>query len=202
MKLQNAPSRLIVRGEVFMPKKNFELLNQRQEDDGKPLFANPRNAAAGSLRQLDPKIAAKRGLDILIFNVQLAEGIQFRNHAESLEYLRSLQFKVAPFAALTGYDDKVKETARRTDKRIELSDEEYNIINTKLQIIKEHIKEQPEINFVIFVKDKLKDGGKYEEVNGKVRVIDEVNEEIILVDKRKILLKNIYDINGEIIKIF
>ena len=113
---------------------------------------------------------------------------------------RSAQF--APFAALTGYDDKVKETARRTDKRIELSDEEYNIINTKLQIIKEHIKEQPEINFVIFVKDKLKDGGKYEEVNGKVRVIDEVNEEIILVDKRKILLKNIYDINGEIIKIF
>ena len=113
---------------------------------------------------------------------------------------RSAQF--APFAALTGYDDKVKETARRTDKRIELSDEEYNIINTKLQIIKEHIKEQPEITFVIFVKDKLKDGGKYEEVNGKVRVIDEVNEEIILVDKRKILLKNIYDINGEIIKIF
>ena len=113
---------------------------------------------------------------------------------------RSAQF--APFAALTGYDDKVKETARRTDKRIELSDEEYNIINTKLQIIKEHIKEQPEINFVIFVKDKLKDGGKYEEVNGNVRVIDEVNEEIILVDKRKILLKNIYDINGEIIKIF
>ena len=113
---------------------------------------------------------------------------------------RSAQF--APFAALTGYDDKVKETARRTDKRIELSDEEYNIINTKLQIIKEHIKEQPEINFVIFVKDKLKDGGKYEEVNVKVRVIDEVNEEILLVDKRKILLKNIYDINGEIIKIF
>lgn len=113
---------------------------------------------------------------------------------------RSAQF--APFAALTGYDDKVKETIRRTEKKIELSDEDYNIINTKLQIIKEHIKEQPEINFVIFVKDKLKDGGKYEEVNGKVRVIDEINEEIILVDKRKILLKNIYDINGEIIKIF
>jgi len=111
---------------------------------------------------------------------------------------RSAQF--APFAALTGYDDKVKETARRTDKRIELSDEEYNIINTKLQMIKEHIQEQPEINFVIFVKDKLKDGGKYEEVKGKVRVIDEVNEEIILIDKRKILLKNIYDLNGEIIK--
>ena len=105
MRLQNAPSRLIVRGEVFMPKKNFEALNQRQEDEGKPLFANPRNAAAGSLRQLDPKIAAKRGLDILVFNVQLAEGVQFRSHAESLEYLRSLQFKVVPFALLGNIAD-------------------------------------------------------------------------------------------------
>ena len=69
MKLENAPARLIVRGEVFMPKKSFEKLNARQEAEGKPLFANPRNAAAGSLRQLDPKIAAKRGLDIYIFNV-------------------------------------------------------------------------------------------------------------------------------------
>ena len=67
MTIENAPARLIVRGEVFMPKKSFEKLNQRQEEEGKPLFANPRNAAAGSLRQLDPKIAAKRGLDIYIF---------------------------------------------------------------------------------------------------------------------------------------
>ena len=74
MVLENAPSRLIVRGEVFMPKKSFEKLNALQEAEGKSLFANPRNAAAGSLRQLDPKIAAKRGLDIYIFNIQLAEG--------------------------------------------------------------------------------------------------------------------------------
>ena len=92
--IENAPSRLIVRGEVFIPKKNFEKLNAQQEEEGKPLFANPRNAAAGSLRQLDPKIAAKRGLDILIFNVQLAEGVHFRSHKESLDYLRSLQLKV------------------------------------------------------------------------------------------------------------
>lgn len=111
---------------------------------------------------------------------------------------RSAQF--APFAALTGYDDKVKETARRTDMKIELSDEENNIINSKLQIIKEHIKAQPEISFTIFIKDKLKDGGKYENIKGNVRRIDEINEEVILVDKRKILFKNIYDINGEIIK--
>lgn len=101
MRLQDAPPRLIVRGEVFMPKMSFEQLNQRQEDEGKPLFANPRNAAAGSLRQLDPKIAAKRGLDILIFNVQLAEGVQFETHAQSLDYLRSLQFKVVPFSLLS-----------------------------------------------------------------------------------------------------
>ena len=96
MKLENAPQRLIVRGEVFISKKSFEKLNAIQEEEGKPLFANPRNAAAGSLRQLDPKIAAKRGLDILIFNVQLADGVRFKTHAESLDYLRSLQFKVIP----------------------------------------------------------------------------------------------------------
>ena len=101
LKLENAPSRLIVRGEVFMPKKSFEQLNQRQEEEGKPLFANPRNAAAGSLRQLDPKIAAKRGLDILVFNVQLAEGVVFSTHAESLDYLREFRFKVVPYSLLS-----------------------------------------------------------------------------------------------------
>lgn len=100
MKLQGAPARLIVRGEVFMPKKSFELLNHRQEEEGKPLFANPRNAAAGSLRQLDPKIAAKRGLDILIFNVQLADGVMFSTHSASLDYLKELQFKVVPYSLL------------------------------------------------------------------------------------------------------
>ena len=94
MHITNAPAKLIVRGEVYMPKKSFEKLNIRQEREGKPLFANPRNAAAGSLRQLDPKIAAQRGLDILIFNVQYAEGVSFDTHAASLTYLKSLRFKV------------------------------------------------------------------------------------------------------------
>ena len=101
MTLENAPERLIVRGEVFMPKKSFESLNERQEAAGKPLFANPRNAAAGSLRQLDPKIAASRGLDIYIFNIQLAEGIAFSSHRESLDYLRDLRFKVIPQITLS-----------------------------------------------------------------------------------------------------
>lgn len=104
MRLENAPARLIVRGEVFMPKKSFEALNARQEAEDKPLFANPRNAAAGSLRQLDSKITAQRKLDILIFNVQLAEGIVFENHQQSLDFLRSLQFKVIDNALLSDAD--------------------------------------------------------------------------------------------------
>ncbi len=105
MTITGAPNRLIVRGEVFMPKKSFERLNAQQEADGKPLFANPRNAAAGSLRQLDPKIAARRGLDIFIFNIQLAEGISFEKHSESLEYLRQLRFKTIPFEKLSSVDE-------------------------------------------------------------------------------------------------
>ena len=100
MTLENAPPRLIVRGEVYMPKKSFEKLNARQEEEGKPLFANPRNAAAGSLRQLDPKVCAIRELDIYIFNIQLAEGMDFTTHGETLDYLNSLRFKVIPYRLL------------------------------------------------------------------------------------------------------
>ena len=101
MKLENAPARLIVRGEVFMPKEVFHALNAARETEGAPLFANPRNAAAGSLRQLDPKIAAKRQLDILIFNLQLCEGRRFATHTETLDYLASLKFKVIPYTLCT-----------------------------------------------------------------------------------------------------
>lgn len=100
MTLENAPPRLIVRGEVFMPKKSFHKLNERQEAEGKPLFANPRNAAAGSLRQLDPKICAQRALDVYIFNIQLIEGVEFNTHDETLSYLEDLKFKVIPHKIL------------------------------------------------------------------------------------------------------
>ena len=96
LRLPEALPRLIVRGEVYMPKQVFEELNADLELQGKALFANPRNAAAGSLRQHDPKIAAARKLDIQVFNIQLAEGKTFRTHAETLEYLKSQHFKVIP----------------------------------------------------------------------------------------------------------
>ena len=105
MTIENAPPRLIVRGEVYMPKKSFEKLNARQEEEGKPLFANPRNAAAGSLRQLDPKICAQRGLDIFIFNTQLCEGVEFRTHAETLDYLKQLRLKVIPSKKLSSVQE-------------------------------------------------------------------------------------------------
>ena len=120
MRLEGAPSRLIVRGEVFMPKKSFEKLNQRQEQEGKPLFANPRNAAAGSLRQLDPKIAAKRGLDIYIFNIQLADGVTFTSHSQSLEYLKGLKFKVIPHKLLSSSEEIHEEIRSINENREKL----------------------------------------------------------------------------------
>ena len=117
MVLKDAPPRLIVRGEVYMPKKSFEKLNAKQEAEGKPLFANPRNAAAGSLRQLNPQIVAQRGLDILVFNVQLAEGVTFTHHSQSLNYLRDLQFKVVPFSLLDIQSEINQEVAAINDNR-------------------------------------------------------------------------------------
>lgn len=117
MTIPDAPVRLIVRGEVFMPKASFEKLNARQEMLGKPLFANPRNAAAGSLRQLDPKIAAQRGLDILIFNIQLCDGVTFSSHAETLDYLRQRRFKVINNAVLSDPQAIVTEVMAINERR-------------------------------------------------------------------------------------
>lgn len=97
MTLEGAPERLIVRGEVFMPKKVFHAINAQRELDGENLLANPRNGAAGSLRQQDPKVAAKRRLDVEIFNIQLMEGREpFETDSAALDWLESLRFKVIP----------------------------------------------------------------------------------------------------------
>lgn len=87
---------LEVRGEAYMPREAFERVIERQEQNGEKIFKNPRNAAAGSLRQKDPKITATRGLDIFIFNVQQIEGEELSSHVQSLEYLKELEFKVVP----------------------------------------------------------------------------------------------------------
>lgn len=121
MALEGAPARLIVRGEVFMPKKTFHALNEALEENGEKTFANPRNAAAGSLRQKDPKVTAKRKLDILVFNVQLAEGKTFASHAETLEYLKSLHFKVIPYKLLSDVEKISKEVIRINEEREKLS---------------------------------------------------------------------------------
>ena len=96
-KLENAPARLIVRGEVYMSHESFESINAQREISGEPLLSNPRNAAAGSVRQQDPKVAASRKLDIIIFNLQLCSDRTFKTHAESLDYLKSLGFPTVPY---------------------------------------------------------------------------------------------------------
>ena len=121
LRLSGAPARLIVRGEVFMPRASFARLNTQCEQAGKQPFANPRNAAAGSLRQLDPKIAAKRGLDILVFNLQLAEGVTFRTHSETLDWLRSLGFKVIPYRLCASAKEAEQEINAINDGRYGLS---------------------------------------------------------------------------------
>jgi len=95
-RIDDAPGYLEVRGEVYMPRAAFAELNRRQEEAGLKTFRNPRNAAAGSLRQKDAKITAERDLDLFIFNVQQVQGIEFKSHSQSLEYLAQAGFPVSP----------------------------------------------------------------------------------------------------------
>ena len=91
------PVDIVVRGEVYMSEKSFNKLNERNLREGKKVFANPRNAAAGSLRQLDSKIAAERNLDIFVFNIQGEAPAFIKTHSDGLNYLKKLGFKVSPF---------------------------------------------------------------------------------------------------------
>ncbi len=119
MKLEHAPARLIVRGEVFMARKVFEALNEERELRGEALFANPRNAAAGSLRQQDPKVAAARQLDLILFNIQLVEGASFATDEEGLAYLESLRFKVIPRTLHTEIGDAMERIQSLGENRYE-----------------------------------------------------------------------------------
>ena len=118
MRLKNAPPRLIVRGEVYMSRAVFEELNAARAARGEPLLANPRNAAAGSMRQQDPKVAAARKLDICVFNVQKAEGVSFETHGESLDALASYGFYVVPHTICAGMDaccERIREIGEGRD---------------------------------------------------------------------------------------
>lgn len=97
MHLVDAPEHLIVRGEVYMSKSVFNELNAERELNGEALLANPRNAAAGSIRQLDPKVAASRKLDIVCFNMQFTDGEPYGTHAETLDAMKRMGFPVVPY---------------------------------------------------------------------------------------------------------
>ena len=111
---------LEVRGEVYLPAKAFLQLNERRQQEGQPLFANPRNAAAGSLRQLDPAVTATRPLSIFVFNIQRMEGERADGHAASLELLRELGFRVIPdyrrFEGMQSCVERVKQIGEMRGK--------------------------------------------------------------------------------------
>lgn len=116
--IPNAPDFLEVRGEVYMPHEAFFALKEQQELEDKTPFKNPRNAAAGSLRQKDAKITAARGLSIFVFNLQQVEGKTFTTHSETLDYIKSLGFPVSPrYNVYTNIEDAIAEIQRIGEAR-------------------------------------------------------------------------------------
>lgn len=118
-RLQNAPKHLVVRGEVYMSKEVFRELNAQREINGEPLFANPRNAAAGSMRQQDPKVAASRKLDIILFNIQAAS-TTYESHAETLDAMREMGFYVVPYQLYDHIGDCLRQIEYLGEHREEL----------------------------------------------------------------------------------
>lgn len=117
----NKPYTMQVRGEVFIPKEAFKKLNEKRELEGEPSFANPRNAAAGSLRQLDPRITASRPLDIFIFNLQYIDGVELASHLESMDIIKEAGLKVNPFLyKANSMQEVIKLCQEWSEKRHEL----------------------------------------------------------------------------------
>ncbi|MCQ2405669.1 MAG: NAD-dependent DNA ligase LigA [Oscillospiraceae bacterium] len=106
--LKNAPERLIVRGEVYMAKDVFEDINNQREILGQQSLANPRNAAAGSLRQLDPKVAEERRLDLIVYNIQYSTNT-YKTHTETLDALTEMGFQVVPYKLYSSIEDCVEQ---------------------------------------------------------------------------------------------
>ena len=111
-----------VRGEIYMSKKSFNDLNEERKKDNLDLFANPRNAAAGSLRQKNSKVTAERKLDIFVFNIQQIEGISLSSHKESLNFLKSLGFETVPgYMSVSSVADAVKRINQIAEERVDYS---------------------------------------------------------------------------------
>ncbi|MDK2985704.1 MAG: ligase [Clostridia bacterium] len=117
LKLRKQVRRLVVRGEAYMPKEDFLRLNKKREEEGLPPFANPRNAAAGSLRQLDPKIAAERSIQVIVYDVLAVEGENIVTHYEALEFLKEAGFKVDNNTKLCETIDEVIEYCEKWHER-------------------------------------------------------------------------------------
>ena len=111
---------------------------------------------------------------------------------------RAAQF--SPFAALTGYDDAVVETARLTDERHELTEDEKDLLNERLQILSENAHDRPMVEITYFKPDDRKDGGSYEKVRGAVRWIDEGEMKVVFANGTRITIGNICSIEGELFK--
>ena len=120
LRIENAPERLIVRGEVYMSKAVFRELNEQREIKGEALLANPRNAAAGSMRQLDPKVAASRKLDLICFNLQYSSDGAYTSHAQTLDAMRDMGFPVVPYQKYESIADCVQRIEWLGEHRDEL----------------------------------------------------------------------------------
>lgn len=127
--------------------------------------------------------------------------INLPHHVSAKRLRMSMQDRAAqfsPFAALTGYDAAVKETARLTDSRIELNEEELAIMNIKFNMLMEHMREQPDVSFTYFKPDEKKSGGQYVTLRGRVKKADTFKRLIIMQDDTEIPMDDILDMNGEI----
>ncbi|MBP3255183.1 MAG: YolD-like family protein [Clostridia bacterium] len=121
-----------------------------------------------------------------------------KKHPQMSLYERSAQF--APYAALTGHGDAIKETGRLTSKRVDLDEEEKEILDRKFEIIREKINENIQVKITYFIPDLRKEGGKYEEVTGVIKKIDDYNH-LIIMEKCEIPINEIVDIDGEILNL-
>ena len=121
---------------------------------------------------------------------------QSATHKRMSNYDRAAQF--APFAALTGHDEAIKETARLTDDCIEMGEDRLGELSAKIQLLIDKLPEQPEITVVYFVPDERKSGGSYAEKTGVVRIIDEYERKLVFYDGDKILIDRVADFKGEI----